>query len=233
VVAGAPQLGPPEQLTNASDQEITPSVAPDGRIAYAALRLVAATQTTAAEAQSRVEVRMLDGSTTALTEGPGDSAPTFSPDGAQVAWTRPEARARGVDADLWVMPSHGGGGTKVIDLPGTDETGPVWSRDGRYLFATSLLRGADGRPLFSSVIFVERAATPRVARVLIDRVGAVTRLTPTLSEVPLRDAILRQRPEYRDTLRDVIRQAIERAGASAPATKPSSPPPSPPPSSPP
>jgi Tol biopolymer transport system component len=217
VVAGAPRLGPPEQLTTAKDQELTPSVAPDGRIAYAALRLVPAAAGAAAEAQSRIEVREPDGAIAALTEGPGDSAPAFSPDGQQLAWTRPEARTAAVDADLWLMPSHGGAGKKVIDLPATDEAGPVWSRDGAYLFATSLVRGGDGRPFFSSVIFVELAAAPRVARVLIDRVGAVTRLTPTLSEVPLRDAILRQRPEYRDTLRDVIRQALERAPAAPPS----------------
>ncbi|MEZ4359651.1 MAG: hypothetical protein R3B48_05680 [Kofleriaceae bacterium] len=216
VVAGAPRLGEPVRLTDAPDQELTPTVAPDGSIAYAALR-VSEGEGSGAEpaATSRIEVRAPDGSIRTLTEGPADASPSYSPTGDELAWTKPELRARGVDSDLWVMPSAGGAGRKVIDLVGTDENGPVWSRDGRLLFSTSLLRGADGRPLFSSVIFVPLADPQPVARILVDRVGAVARLTPTLSKIPLREAILRQRPEYVDTLRDVLRQAVERA-ASAP-----------------
>jgi Tol biopolymer transport system component len=233
VSAGRPRMGEPQPLTHAADQELTPSVAPDGSIAYAALRVLAkaddaataekegaakgaakaGAETAGAEtdARSRIEVLRPDGTITAMTEGPGDSSPSYSPDGRELAWTRPEVRDRGIDSDLWVMPSAGGPGRKLIDLPPTDESGPVWSRDGRYLFATSLLRGADGRPLFSSVIFFEVGLAAPVARVLVDRVGAVIRLTPTISDLPLRDEVLRQRPVYLEMLREVVREAIERS----------------------
>lgn len=213
--AGAPRVGEPEQLTSSPDQELTPSTAPDGSIAYASLRVAERGQDAvkapdgASEIHARIEVRRPDGTIAALTEGPGDGSPSYSPDGSQLAWNRPKLRARGVDSDLWVMPAKGGEGKVLLEVAGTDESGPVWSRDGRHLFATSLLRGADGRPVFSSVIFVELAAPTPVARVLMDRLGAVARLTPALSDVPLRDAILRQRPEYLSTLRDVLRRAIE------------------------
>jgi dipeptidyl aminopeptidase/acylaminoacyl peptidase len=210
VIAGAPRLGEPVQLTSAAEQEITPTVAPDGRIAYASLSVVEKPGEPA-EARSRILVLGPDGQSAPLTEGPADGSPSYSPDGAELAFTRPELRQLGVDADLWVMPSGGGAARKLIDIAGTDENGPVWSRDGRFLFSTSLVRGGDGRPVFSSVIFVERGAATPQARVLIDRLGAVARLTPTLADLPLRDAVLRQRPRYLDTLRDVLREAIEKA----------------------
>lgn len=210
VSAGAPRIGAPVQLTTAADQEITPTVSPDGRIAYASLSVVEKPGEPA-EARSRILVIGLDGQSAPLTEGPADGSPSFSPDGKELAFTRPELRQHGVDADLWVMPSAGGAAQKLADIAGTDENGPVWSRDGRFLFSTSLVRGGDGRPVFSSVIFVERAAAKPEPRILIDRLGAVARLTPTLADLPLRDAVLRQRPRYLDTLRDVLREAIEKA----------------------
>ncbi len=209
VVAGAPKIGTPEPLTSTPEQEITPSVAPDGAIAYAALSVVEKPGAEP-EAQSRIMVRKPDGTSTSLTEGPADSSPSYSPDGSRLAFVRPELREAGVDSDLWSMPAGGGAAHKLLDVKATDESGPVWSRDGRFLFTTSLVRGADGDPIFSSIIFFEVAARPPVPRILVDRVGAVVRLTPTISDVPLRDAVLRQRPEYLDVLRDILRKAIEK-----------------------
>lgn len=214
VVAGSPRVGAPVQLTSAPEQEITPSTSPDGSVAYAALSVVETKGEDGkaeAEAKSVVRVRSPDGSIRDVTDGPADGSPAYSPDGSQLAFTRPELRELGVDSDVWVMPAAGGAARKLLDQPGTDESGPVWARDGRFVFATSLVRGADGRPLFSSVIFFDPGQAPPVARVLIDRVGAVARLTPALSEIPLRDGVLRQRPRYLDVLRDVLRKAVERA----------------------
>jgi Tol biopolymer transport system component len=222
VSAGAPKIGEPVQLTSAPEQEITPSVAPDGSVAYAALSVIEHEGDKAGEppeARSTLRVRGPDGTIRQLTEGPADSSPSYSPDGRQLAFSRPEVREHGVDADLWVMPAEGGASAAahvLLSVPGTDESGPVWSRDERFVLATSLVRGGDGRPLFSSVIFFDRREAAPVARILVDRVGAVARLTPALSEIALREGVLRQRPQYLDILRDVLRKAIERAPALQP-----------------
>lgn len=212
VSAGAPKIGEPVQLTSAPEQEITPSVAPDGSVAYAALSVLEKAGE-APEARSAIRVRSPDGAIRDVTEGPADGSPSYSPDGSLLAFSRPEVREHGVDADLWVMPAAGGAARVLLPVPGTDESGPVWSRDGRFVLATSLVRGGDGRPLFSSVIFFDRDEAVPVARILVDRVGAVARLTPALSEIPLREGVLRQRPQYLDILRDVLRKAVERAPA--------------------
>ncbi len=214
VVAGTPRIGELVRLTSAEDQEVTPSVGPEGQIAYAAVRVQAAKAGGEPEARARIEVWRPDGTITALTEGPGDGSPAYSPDGKEIAFTRPKVRERGVDAELWAMPAAGGPARPLLELPGTDEHGPVWSRDGRFLFATSLWRGADGRPKISLVIFFEVGATPPVARVLIDRVGAVNRITPALSREPLRAEVLRAAPPYVETLREIMRNALERRPAS-------------------
>lgn len=216
VSAGAPKIGEPVQLTSAPEQEITPSVAPDGSVAYAALSVTEPAGDKGGEppeARSVIRVRQPDGSIRDVTQGPADGSPSYSPDGGELAFTRPEVREHGVDSDLWVMPAAGGAARVLLAVPGTDESGPVWSRDGRFVLATSLVRGGDGRPVFSSVIFFDRQVVPPVARILVDRVGAVARLTPALSEIPLREGVLRQRPQYLDILRDVLRKAVERSPA--------------------
>lgn len=216
VVAGRPRIGELVRLTTAEDQEVTPSVGAEGQIAYAAVRVQAASAGQEPEARARLEVWRPDGpsgSISALTEGPGDGSPSYSPDGKQLAFTRPKVHERGVDAELWVMPAAGGAARPLLELAGTDEHGPVWSRDGRYLFATSLWRGADGRPKISLVIFFEVGASRPVARVLIDRVGAVNRITPAVASRPLRDELLRAAPPYVETLREVMRKALERRPA--------------------
>lgn len=213
VVAGTPRVGELVRLTTAEDQEVTPSVGADGQIAYAAVRVEGGGAGREPQARARIEVRRPDGTITALTEGPGDGSPSYSPDGRELAFTRPQVRERGVDADLWIMPSTGGPARPLLELAGTDEHGPVWSRDGRFVFATSLWRGADGRPKISLVIFFEVGTRQPVARVLIDRVGAVNRITPAVASRPLQADALRDAPRYIDTLREVMRAALERRPA--------------------
>src|SRR5262249_33202963 len=97
----------------------------------------------------------------------------------------------------------------LVDLPLTDESGPVWSRDGRFVFATSVLRGAEGRVVFSSIIHVDTREAPPVARILEDRVGAIVRLTPALTATPLEAAGLPGDPGYLPELAHLMQRVIE------------------------
>jgi hypothetical protein len=84
----------------------------------------------------------------------------------------------------------------------------VWSRDGRFVFATSVLRG-EHSVLFSSVIYVDlRAATP-IARMLRDRAGAAARLTPAITAAALDAAALDAAPEYLPELARIVAGALE------------------------
>jgi dipeptidyl aminopeptidase/acylaminoacyl peptidase len=213
--------GEPEQLTSAPGLELNPSIAPDGRIAFAAMTVGADGGTVSA-----IQTRAPDGTIATLEPGPGDQSPRFDPPGQRVAFARPTLRQgddRGaagdragafsaVDLDLWVR--DGGAARRVVDLPFTDESGPVWSVDGRWLFATSVLNKTTGEPLLSSVIHVDLWESTPVARMLVDRAGAVTRLAPALAPVVLDAAALHADPPYVDELRRVVTDAIERNEAA-------------------
>jgi hypothetical protein len=104
----------------------------------------------------------------------------------------------------------------VIDLPLTDESGPVWSPDGRYMFATSVLRGASGNAVFSSVIVIDTHAKPRKARLLADRTGAIARLTPAIARRDLDSAALESDPEYLPELARIMAAAMATQSPSSP-----------------
>ena len=199
----------PIRLTDSPAHEVTPSVAADGTIVYASL-------TTGSDGaiESHLEARAPDGAIVKLTDGPLDAAPAISPDGTQIAFARLVAHRTLRDGDLFVMPRAGGDPHVLVDLPLTDESGPVWSRDGRFVFATSLLRGASGDVVFASVIAIDtRAATP-VARILVDRTGAVPRFTPAIASVALDGSALDRDPEYLPELARITAQAIVDAGSN-------------------
>ncbi|MGE5184256.1 MAG: hypothetical protein ACM31C_19440 [Acidobacteriota bacterium] len=202
-IAGGRAAGEPEVLTHGAGHEITPTVAADGSIVYAE---VTAKQGGAVD--SHLEERAPDGTIEQLTAGPADSSPALSPDGATLAFVRPVDRGTRPDADLWIVPRGGDTATRLVDLPMTDEGGPVWSRDGRFVFATSLLRGSQGQPIFSSVIVVDTQRAPHTARMLEDRVGAIARLTPAIGAVPLDARALDADPEYLSELARITTQAI-------------------------
>jgi Tol biopolymer transport system component len=217
IAAGrARPAAPPEQLTSAPGNELSPTVAPDGRIAFAAM------SAGPEGATSAIHARDPDGSIATLEPGPGDYAPAFDREGKRLAFTRPTVRSGderaaagdaaapfvAVDQDLWVR--EAGAARRVVDLPFTDESGPVWSVDGRWLFATSVVRKRTGEPLLSSVIHVDLWETPPVARMLVDRAGAVTRLAPAIAPVVLDAAALHADPLYVDELRRILTDAIER-----------------------
>ena len=211
-IAGGRAAGEPQALTSAPGHEVTPSVAPDGSIYYAAV-----TPHDDGTIESHLERRAPDGTIARVTDGPADSSPAVSPDGRTLAFVRPIARASGIiDAELWTMSLPGSPNTSVpgpeparlVDLAPTDEGGPVWSRDGRELFATSLLRGGDGKPVFSSVIVIDLFAPKRVARILEDRVGAIPRLTPAIVAPRLDERALAADPEYVPELARIVAAAV-------------------------
>ena len=193
--------GEPQALTSADDHEITPTVARDGTIIYASVHALADCQV-----ESHLEARAPDGTIERLTEGPGDAAPALSPDGTQIAFARPAEHAGMLDSELWVMPRHGDA-SAFVDVRLTDETGPVWSHDGRFVFATSVLRGARGNAVFSSVIVVDSTQHPRVARILEDRTGAIARFTPAVAPIALDARALDGDPEYLSELARITAKA--------------------------
>jgi dipeptidyl aminopeptidase/acylaminoacyl peptidase len=208
--------GEPERLTTSPGQELSPSVAPDGRIAYASLTVEKDGAT-----RSTIEVRAPSAEVETVAPGPGDTSPRFSPDGARLAFTRPTVREAtedtpegeaftAIDADLWIVDANGANPHRVVDLPFTDESGPVWSIDGRWLFATSLLREKNGKPLLSSVIHVDLEEKDPVARMLVDRAGAVTRLSPAVAPVVLDATALHKGPIYVDELKRTLEDAFDR-----------------------
>jgi Tol biopolymer transport system component len=189
-----------EQLTRGDFDEVTPSIAPDGTIYYCAID----------GGEARILRLDLDGTSGGVTGGPADTAPAVSPDGKWIALSRPIVHAGTPDGDLWLMPRDGDAATPLVELPISDESGPVWSADGRYVFATSAVRSiVDGRVLASSVIVVDMAT--RHARILQDRSGYIARLTPAIVPRPfdrVESAALAADPEYVPALARLLARAI-------------------------
>jgi Tol biopolymer transport system component len=199
-IANGRPIGAPTQLTMGDDHEVTPAIAPDGAILYAAVD-----KTTAA---SRLEERAADGTVTKLTPGPDEREPALSPDGTTIVFTSRVERNGRKDAELWTMQRGSTEAKQLVDLPPTDESGPVWSRDGRYVFATSVLPGDQDRPLFASVVFVDRGESPPRVRMLRDSAGALTRVTPAIATSALDVPALRNDPEYLPELAKIMAAAI-------------------------
>jgi Tol biopolymer transport system component len=198
-------VGEPAALTSADGHEVTPATSADGSVLYAAI-----TPREGGEVESRIEARAPDGTIAVVTQGPADGSPAVSPDEATLAFSRPVPHESGLDAELWTMPRNGGpeSATVLVDLPLTDESGPVWSHDGRYLFATSVLRGAQGNAVFSSVIVIDTRERPMKARMLEDRAGAIARLTPAIGHTTLDASALRADPEYLPELARIMAAAM-------------------------
>ncbi|CAN5379701.1 hypothetical protein BH11MYX1_BH11MYX1_31890 [soil metagenome] len=202
-------IGEPKQLTSAPGHEVTPTIARDGSIVYCAVHA------TGGEVSSHLERRAPDGTIEPLTPGPADASPALSPDGTQLVFSRPAEHAGSLDSELYITPlAKPDAAVRLVDVALTDETGPVWSHDGRYVFATSVLRGARGNVVFSSVIVVDLSHHPRVARLLQDRTGPIARVTPALAPVALDARALDADPEYPPELARITARAAATAAPS-------------------
>lgn len=199
--------GEPTQLTSAPGFEVAPTVAADGTVIYAAV-----TPRPGGAVESRLEARLPDGTIRPLTEGPADTTPALSPDGRMLAFARPLVQDGEPSSELWTMPRDGAVATPLTALPLTAESGPVWSRDGRFVFGTSLLHG-DAGVLFSSIVHVDLRERAPVTRMLRDRAGAVARLTPAIVARDLDVAALHEDPEYLPELARIMAAAIEKQRA--------------------
>ncbi|HEU4728072.1 MAG TPA: hypothetical protein VFT22_09295 [Kofleriaceae bacterium] len=200
------------QLTHGAGHEVTPTVAADGTVIYAAVT----PDEQRHEIETHLEERAPDGAIRALTSGPADSSPALSPDGERLVFARPQLHDGKPDSELWVLVRRTGAIAPLVDLPLTDESGPVWSRDGRFVFATSVLRGAQedgGKVVFSSIIHVDTREAPPRARLLEDRVGAIVRLTPAVAPTLLDAAALHGNPEYLPELARIMSGIIDQQRA--------------------
>ena len=113
----------------------SPNLSPDGtRVAYAYSRAHRG------EASPRSQIRLVDadGANDRLfTEGPGDSAPQWSPDGAVVAFLRPGAAdaARGnPPRQIWLKPPGAAEARRLTDLD-HDVAAFAWSPTGDFVIA--------------------------------------------------------------------------------------------------
>jgi Tol biopolymer transport system component len=144
-----PKAGKPRRLTRTPRlHEMAPSPRPDGSgIVYMAID--------PASKKSRLySLALPRGRPVPLTNGDFDATPSVSPDGQTIAFTAP-VKGRG-DLDLHAVDARGKHRRVLIEEPTADESGPIWSADGRFLFATAIVRSAqDGRPLLSSLVFVD------------------------------------------------------------------------------
>ncbi len=200
------------QLTQGPGHEITPAVAADGTIVYTAVT----PDEERHQIETHIEERAPDGTIRKLTDGPADASPALSPDGARLVFSRPQLHDGKLDAELWLMVRGDGAIAPLVDLPLTDESGPVWSRDGRFVFATSVLRGAAGQVVFSSIIHVDTRDVPPIARILQDRAGGIDRLTPAVTATPLDARALHENPEYLPELAHIMSRAIEQQREATP-----------------
>jgi Tol biopolymer transport system component len=204
--------GAPVRLTDAPSHELAPTVAPDGRIAAQVIEPGLAPR-------SYLALVGDGGALEPLTAGPLDATPAWDPAGRRLAYTTRRLRADGGEDDDLVLldterdrPPHA-----LAELVATDETGPVWSRDGRWLFATSIALGAERTPRWSSVIVLDLREPGSAPRMLRDRVGAIVRAGPALAPLLLDELALGRAPLYGAALATALRELDEREAArSAP-----------------
>ncbi len=194
-------MGVTSLVVHSEGQILSPSISPSGA-AVVFMEVDGA-------GSSRLWRASTDGSgaLVVLTEGPSDMTPAWGPDGTLAFAARAPGRA---DADIYLMPAKGGKRELLLDTPMTDETGPRWSRDGRYLFAIGMYRSAtDGKPLLGSLIALDRNEHTLQWRALHDSAVVETRIGLALVPGRIDAQALHKNKNYKEALKAVlIKQAL-------------------------
>ncbi|WP_428268263.1 TolB family protein [Haliangium sp.] len=193
--------GLPQALTARPRQALHPAPSPDGeRILYTEADL---------DGGGSELWQWQGGEVAQVTDGPADATPAWSPDGRTIAFSGRIERADGtIDSEIFVMDAGGRERRLVVEEPLAAQSHPVWSADGRYLFSTSLLRSvADGKPILSSVTFVDLREQPPLLRALHDPVVVESRASPVMARETLDAARLHENPSYRDALAEAATRA--------------------------
>lgn len=209
---GSPMAaGEPVRITRSDHHALHPSVSPDGtRIVYTEVDF---------ESGRSALWMWRDGEAHQLTEGPADATPAWSPDGTTIAFAALVLRKSGAqDTDIFLVDADGGNRRLLVDEPLATQTDPEWSLDGRFLFSTSLYRSIEtGKPVLSSVTFVDRRAPEPVVQALHDPVLVASRAGLTLARRPLDAALLGRNPGYAEALRRAMKQELIRHERGQPA----------------
>ena len=192
----------PVPLTQTGENELHPSVSPDGK------RIVFMKVSEKTKHSSLWILSLADGRTTQLTKGPMDITPSWSPDGTKIAFAAPAGTRPDYDL-FWVAP-EGGKRHRIVDEPFADQTGPKWSADGRYLFCTSLYRAhGSGEPLFASVtVLAGMGRPPAVLRALHDPAAVESRLGPAVAPHIFPEGAFHRNPTYEQALKGTIAEQI-------------------------
>ncbi len=203
---GQPRASHPERLTDAPTHELAPSLVGERLV----LQVVDATG-----GHSRIVERAADGALVALTEGPADGSPALAPGGMVLAYAATRLRVDG-GRDLDVIVVDGEGRERPgVALAGSDEGSPAWSADGRWLFATSIVRDADGAPLLPAVVHFDTWGRPGELRMLRDVAGAAPRLGPAIAPGDLDQTALLRNPDHATALRLALQELADATAAAA------------------
>ena len=213
---GSPMaVGEPTRITRSDHHALHPSLSPDGtRILYTEVDF---------ESGRSALWMWSDGEARPLTEGPADATPAWSPDGKTIAFAALVLRKSGAqDTDIFLVDVDGGNRRLLADEPLATQTDPVWSPDGRFLFSTSLYRSIEtGKPVLSSVTFVDRRAPEPVVRALHDPVLVASRAGLALAAHRSLDAAaLGRNPGYPEALHQALKQEIIRHERGQPTAGP-------------
>jgi Tol biopolymer transport system component len=186
-----PRAGELTRLTDDPGAELSPAWSRDGaRLAY----------TAAPRPREREEMLRDRGGGRATRLCAGEGA-VFSPDDGSVVYA---ARAAGrEDADLWLLSLAPGSAPRRLTDAISDEAAPRFSRDGRLVFATAIVRDDTRRAVLSTLVFVDLDDPGAGMRALQEPIPT-TRNGADVAPLDLDLRALRGNPRYVDAVRRTL-----------------------------